>query len=351
MKIGIVADTFSVEAGTGIARYSREMLTGLSKLGLRVRPFHFPSQNIPLEMTINHALKMPYTLARQAGSFDLIHAVSPICALGFLLLRGPARVITYHDLTSLLCQDTSSAFHTRLFAPLFLRVGKLADRVIADSSQTKEEMIVHLGISEDKITVVNLGVDDKFVPARKALRDHHVIGYVGALSRRKRIDYLLRAFHILKKKHAEIPVRLVVCGSKRLEYPALVKLAAELNVSGDVEFTGFVAEDALVETYHSFDVFVLPSEWEGFGLPVLEAQRCGVPVVVRESTNIPCEVSKACLKAHSEEDMASTIYALLSDQTVRSQTIAEGLTYSRQFTWQQTVIETLGVYREAVKDR
>jgi glycosyltransferase involved in cell wall biosynthesis len=238
MKVGLVTDTFSVEAGTGIARYSQEMLTGLPKLGLNVQSLCFPPLSLPFGTVIHHVVSMPYLISRQAGNFDLIHAASPICALCFPLIRKPKKIVTYHDLTSLLCRDTSSAFHTRLFAPLFLRIGKSADRIIADSSQTREEMIAHLSISGDKITVVNLGVDDVFTPMKKEPRDHRVIGYVGALSRRKRLNYLLKAFRLLKERHAETPVRLVICGSKRLEYPALVKLAAELDVSNDVEFRG-----------------------------------------------------------------------------------------------------------------
>ena len=205
-------------------------------------------------------------------------------------------------------------------------------------------MIAHLGISGDKITVVNLGVDDMFTPMKKEPRGHRVIGYVGALSRRKRLDYLLKTFRLLKERHTETPIRLVICGSKRLEYPALVKLAAELDVSNDVEFRGFVEEDALVETYNSFDVFVLPSEWEGFGLPILEAQRCGVPVVVREGAHISREVSKFCLKARSEEDMADKIYQLLTNSDLGATTIEKGLEYSRRFTWENTVEDTLKVY-------
>jgi glycosyltransferase involved in cell wall biosynthesis len=155
---------------------------------------------------------------------------------------------------------------------------------------------------------------------------------------------LLKAFRLLRERYPEIPMRLVVCGSKRLEYQSLMKLATELDISRDVEFRGFVAEDALVETYNSFDVFVLPSEWEGFGLPVLEAQRCGVPVVIREETHIPCEVSKCCLKARSEEDMVDKMHQLLTDSSLRSTVVQEGMEYSRQFTWEKTVQDTLAVY-------
>ncbi len=345
MKLGLVVDTFSLKAGTGIARYSQELLSGLSGLGLETQPLCFSSPNLPFGTVIHHAVKMPYLVSKHAGDFDLIHATSPVCAFGFPLVSKP-KVVTYHDLVTLLCENTSVAFYARLLAPLTYRIGKFADRVIADSSQTRAQMIEHLGISGDKITIVNLGVDDRFIPMKTETRDHYVIGYVGALSRRKRLDRLLRAFYILKGKYSKASVRLVIGGSKRLEYPALVRLADDLNISSDVEFRGFVVEDTLVRTYNSFDVFVLPSEWEGFGLPVLEAQRCGVPVVVYKDAYIPSEVSKACLKAKYEEDMADQIYRLLTDSSHRSSVVQEGIEYSKKFTWEKTVRDTLDVYEQ-----
>jgi glycosyltransferase involved in cell wall biosynthesis len=346
MKLGLVADTFSLEAGTGIARYNQELLTGLSRLKLDIQPLCFPPPNLPLRTVIHHVIKMPYLVSRRAADFDLIHATSPICAFGFPLISRP-KVVTYHDLVALLCKNTSVAPYAQLLAPFSLRIGKFADRAIADSSQTKAQMITHLGIPEDKITVVNLGVDERFTPMKNMRNQgYYVIGYIGALSRRKRLDYLLQAFHLLKERRPEIPVRLVICGSKRLEYSTWAKLATDLNIDDDVEFRDFVAEDTLAKTYNSFDVFVLPSELEGFGLPILEAQRCGVPAMICKDAHIPNEVSKACLKADSEEDMADKIYHLLIDPSLRSSVVQEGLEHSRQFAWEKTVHDTLAVYRQ-----
>ena len=298
-----MADTFSVEKGTGIARYSQEMLTGLRQQGLYVEPIAPEPPSLPFGLAINHVLRMPYSVRRKTGGFDVLHATSPITALCFPVIREP-RVVTYWDLVSLLCQNTSSAPHTKLFAPLFLRIGKFADAIIASSSQTKEEMIAHLGIPRHRIHVINPGVSEIFRPAKRQSREGLVIGYVGALNRRKGIDYLLRALHRLKRMKPGFPVTLAVCGGRDREYPVLTRLAVELDLDRDVEFRGFVGGEALAREYNSFDVFVLPSEWEGFGLPILEAQRCGVPVIIREDAHIPQEVSKYCLKASSEEDLS-----------------------------------------------
>jgi glycosyltransferase involved in cell wall biosynthesis len=345
MRVALVADTFSVEKGTGIARYSQEMLSGLRSKGLFVEPIAPEPPAVPLGLAINHALRMPCLVRSKAGDFDVIHATSPITALAFPVVQRP-RVVTYLDLVSLLCDETSSAVHTRLFAPLFLRIGKFADRIIAISSQTKQELIRHLGLPAEKIAVVNLGIADAFQPQSRMNTGNHVIGYVGALNRRKALPYLMRAIRVLKASHPELPAKLVICGEKKLEYDTLVGLATDLGLNQIIEFRGSLTDEELVDAYNSFDVFVLPSEWEGFGLPVLEAQRCGVPVITRREARIPQEVSRCCLKASSEEDMADKIHELLTNRNLRQTIIEEGLEYSQQFTWERTVRETVEVYEQ-----
>ncbi len=347
MKIGLVADTFSVEKGTGIGRYSQELLGGLRRQGLDVETISPESPNLPLGTAVNHALKMPYLVQRKSHGFDVVHATSPITALAFPLLDRP-RVVTYHDLVSLVSRNTSSAFHARLFAPLFFRIGQLADRIIAISSQTRQEMIDQLRIPDDRISVVNYGISQIFRPLKRETQEANTIGYVGPLGRRKALDYLLRAVHLLKKRLETRELRLVICGSKNLEYPSLLRLASALNIDEEVEFRGFVAGERLVRAYSSFDVYVQPSEWEGFGMPILEAQRCGVPVIIRKDAHIPTEVSKCCLEASSEEDMANKIYELLTNEDHRQTMIEEGLEYSQQFTWTRAVQQTLTVYEKAL---
>jgi glycosyltransferase involved in cell wall biosynthesis len=347
MRIALIADTFSVERGTGIARYSEALRSGLAAHGMAVQTICPQPPTVPFGLAINHALKMPYAVRSKAAGFDIIHATSPITALAFPIVQRP-KVVTYLDLLSLLCDETSSAAHTRLFAPLFLRIGKFADRIIAISSQTKQELTQYLGLPAEKIVVVNLGIAEAFRPRPRMKTGHHVIGYVGALNRRKALPHLLRAVLILKVSHPELWARLVICGEKKHEYDALARLTRELGLEQIVEFRGSLTDQELVEAYNSFDVFVLPSEWEGFGLPILEAQRCGVPVVIREDAHIPREVQECCLKAASEQDMASKIYELLTNSNLRQPTIEQGLEHSRRFTWENTIRKTLQVYEQAL---
>ncbi len=348
MRIALVADTFSVTEGTGVARYAQELRAGLTSRGLTVEPIAPSPPRLPFGLVLNHALRMPYLVASEAGHFDVVHAASPITALAFPLVRKPT-VVTYHDLVSLqLGRQSGTAFHARLLAPLFLRVGHFADRVIADSSQTKRDIIAHLGIPADKIVIVRPGISDEFEVRPKPASQARIVGYLGALNPRKGLPFLIRSFHALRLGHPGLPVKLALCGRKNHEYPRLARLVADLDLGEYVEFKGSLTDEQLVEAYNSFDVFVLASEREGFGFPILEAQKCGVPVIIREDAHIPPEVSKCCLKASSEQDMADKIYQLLIDKTLRQAIVEQGLEYSRQFTWERTVQETLRIYEEAV---
>ncbi|MCJ7424126.1 glycosyltransferase family 4 protein [Candidatus Bathyarchaeota archaeon] len=352
MKVGLTTDdALCGDAAavqwktTGVGRYTQELYRGLTAEGVSVGLIYATAPSVPLGEAMKHVLAMPRAVLREASRFDLIHASSPITALAFAAIRKP-KVVTYHDLVPLLCTNASSAFHTRLFAPVFLRVGMLADRIIAISSQTKEEMVTHLGLPADKIAVVSYGISQMFRPMRELSRGQNVVGYVGTLDRRKAVDCLIRAISLFKDRYPGTPIKLVICGGKSQQYGALVKLASDLTVAQDLEFRGVVVGEELVKAYNSFDVFVHPSEWEGFGFPILEAQRCGVPVIIRDDAHIPPEVSKCCLKAGSEKDMADKVYELLTNAILRQSTIEEGLEYSQQFTWERTVRQTVEVYEQ-----
>jgi len=348
MRIGLIVDHLSVESGTGIARYSLEVLNGLRDEGVEVEVISLKPFGVPFGEAFNHTVRLPYCILKKAGNFDLIHASAPITGLGFPFLKKP-KVMTYHDIISLLHKGHGAAFHVRVSAPFFSRIGKYADRIIAVSTQTKEELMTQFGFPGEKIVVINPGIDEGFRPLKKEKKDHYTIGYVGALAPRKRVDYLIRAVHLLKKEYPKLKIKLLICG-KGNEFHRLENVVDRLKLRDSVEFKGFVLNEKLVETYNSFDVFVLPSEWEGFGLPVLEAQKCGVPVIVREDARIPQEVTKHCVRAESEEDMAKKIYELLTNTSFKKHVVKKGLEYSKRFTWEKTIKKTLKIYEEVTKN-
>jgi glycosyltransferase involved in cell wall biosynthesis len=347
MKVGLIVDDLEVSRGTGIARYARELLEGLSRRGVAVTVISARPLPIPFGEAVNHTLVLPYRAWRKAAALDLVHATAPVTGLGFPFLKKP-RVVTYHDLITLLSPTSGNSRHARLLARYFFKIGKYSERIIAVSSQTKEELVKHLNFPEEKIIVVNPGVDGRFRPLTEKGDVPGVIGYLGAVAPRKRLDYLIRAFAFLKNRHPALAAKLHIYGRPGRAFPEMAGLVNALHLAEYVVFGGAVPDEQLVALYNTFSVFVLPSDWEGFGIPILEAQRCGVPVIIRREAHIPPEATAGCLRAESEEDMAEKIYALLTDQLLRQRIIEAGLNHSRAFTWERMVAQTMAVYEEVL---
>ena len=346
MKVALIADSFQVEEGTGIARYASELLNGLIDKGIDVKPI---SIEPPLKSggIINHVVRLPYNVLKEIHDCDLVHFTSPATAFSIPFIKIP-KVTTYHDLTSILCKNCGVTFHTKISAPIIYRiVGMYSDFTIAISTQTKNEMIENLKIHSEKIQAIPLGIDPKYIHIEKN-NTFFTIGYLGALVKRKRIDYLLKCFSQLKILHPDLNVRLVICGKKSPECLRLIELSKKLNIFEYVEYKGFVKESELVDVYNCFDIFIIPSDWEGFCLPLMECQKCGVPVIIREDAHIPEEVSKCCLKASSEEDMAEKVYQLLTNSELKRDIIKKGLIYSKQFTWERTAEDTINIYKKCL---
>lgn len=347
MKVGLLADAPSLQRGSGIARYDLELFRGLKARGLDVQVLSIRPIPVPFGQALTHAIRLPACALKRANDFDLLHATAPITGLCLPLIKKPT-VITFHDLLSMLMKDSDNSFHARLFAPFFFKIGTWNDRLIADSSQTKAELITQLDVPAEKIQVVNLGIGHEFRPLEKQDRETFTIGYVGALARRKRLHTLINVFNQLRKGHRDVDARLIIYGTKAHEYKKLAAHVKQLDLEREVEFRGFVPEEKLAEAYNSLDVFAMMSEWEGFGLPILEAQKCGVPVVIREDARIPEEVTRCTLQASSERDFSEKIYELLTNSLLKKRLSEAGLKYADQFTWEKAIDNTVRVYEEAL---
>ncbi|MGA7076350.1 MAG: glycosyltransferase, partial [Halobacteriota archaeon] len=226
--------------------------------------------------------------------------------------------------------------------------GRYCESVIVNSTQTKQELIQQLRFHKRKIQIISLGVDERFEPKARDDRDYLVIGFIGNHAPRKRIDYLIKAFYHFKKEYPTIDAKLKIYGHCNRGCGTLHALPRALRINNDVEFHGAVPEDMLVHVYNSFDVFVMPSDWEGFGLPILEAQRCGVPVIIRADAHIPEEVGRQCIKATTEQHMATLFHEILT-KDFRDSVVQSGLRYSRLFTWERTTDETFNLYESILE--
>jgi glycosyltransferase involved in cell wall biosynthesis len=204
---------------------------------------------------------------------DLFHATDHLLPY----FRRIKSVFTLHDLIFLFHPETHKPLNRwflTLMMPRFLRA---ADAVIAVSECTKRDAIRFYGIPEEKISVIYEGVNPRFRPAspeaiaavraRYNLPEHFIL-YVGTIEPRKNLTALLEAFHHLLATH---DLRLVIVGKKGWLYEGFFRRLRELGLGDRVIFTGYVPDEDLPAIYSAADLFVFPSLYEGFGLPVLEA--------------------------------------------------------------------------------
>ncbi len=274
-----------------------------------------------------------------------------------LFLRVPY-IITVHDLIRYFDYKGYSTFihrpnlRDKFYLSLDYRGIKKAVRIIAVSHSTKRDLIQHLGIPEERISVVYEGIDHRlFKPTSRRLVDYPYILFVGSEHPRKNLGGLLRAFAILKSEGSFPGLKLVKVGKAGGPEAEFRKHSRQLidglNIAGDVIFTDYIAEADLPAYYSGAECFVLPSHYEGFGFPPLEAMACGCPVIVSNAASLPEITGEAALKVEPQDSnaLAEAIYRVLRDKRLRQELISRGFEQAKQFSWERTARETLAVYR------
>jgi glycosyltransferase involved in cell wall biosynthesis len=349
MKVTVLCRRLDGKPSNGFERYSQNLYDALQDKGIDL---HLPNQHVPFPVRPSGSLISPpyYDLLMPLRDLllghmdaDVFHAVTDSQALVFPWLRGK-KVITMHHVDKT-AADSAPERVFRAFYGLGTKIAlRYADKVICISSQTKSEVMEAYDIPEEKIALISQAIPASFRPLPQVTKEA-VIGYVGALKKRKNIEFLIRAYAIYSQRLGKVPLRLVICG-EGTDQAALERLAMELGVANGVEFRGPIPEEKLVETYNSFSLFSLPSHQEGFGFPIIEAQACGVPVLTMKGAMIPEEVSRYAVKCENEEDMARWMDLLINDRQKREHIITEGLLYASKFSVEEMGQRTLAIYRE-----
>ena len=244
----------------------------------------------------------------------------------------------------------------RLYLTLMTQLSaRRAQRLIAVSQHTASESVALLGIPREKITVVYHGVDAVFRPLpaakvaafrqRRGLPERMLL-FVGTLEPRKNVIRLIEAFARIYEGES----KLAVAGGKGWLYDDLFAKVEELDLGDAVIFPGYVPNEELPLWYNAAAAFAYPSLYEGFGMPVTEAQACGTPVVTSTTSSLPEAAGEAALLVDPRdvEAMAAALKRVLSDEALRNRLKERGLTHARTFSWSRTARETAQVYRQAV---
>ncbi len=316
-----------------------------SPLGLADKPWR-------LRVILAQLLRRPQErlVSGGGGPLDIFHATDHLLPY----LPRTRTVFTLGDLTFLSHGHTHATLNRtflRLMMPLFLR---RADAIVAISDSTRREMERYYGPLTTPCHVIYPGAHNRFRPVTDAVvlaaaRTRYrlparFVLYVGTIEPRKNLPALMRAFQQVKVEG----VKLVIGGKKGWMHAETFAQAQMLGLEDRVIFTGFVADDDLPALYTLAELFVFPSLYEGFGLPVLEAMACGTPVITSNLSSLPEVAGEAGLLVDPTDvaDLATAIRRVLDNAGLRAAMAAKGVDQAARFSWQRAAVETLALYRE-----
>ena len=380
MRVGIDY-TAAARQRAGIGRYTRELITALLALEsahqyvifaatggldtgswkleterLRASSIQYPVSSIqfrtlPLSddwlARLWHRLRLPIPVETITGSLDLFYSPD------FVLpptRRNTRTLLTIHDLSFLHYPDHFVSQLVHYLSQVVPCSVARADRVLTDSQATRADLIAHFGTPPEKVEVLYSGVHPRFCPqleaseterirARYGLGERPYILSVSTLQPRKNYVRLIRSFANLKAG-----TQLVIAGGRGWLYQDIL---AEAEGHGDrVRILGFVDDADLPALYRNAALFVFPSLYEGFGLPVLEAMACGIPVVCSNASSLPEIAGDAALLVDplDTDGLAETMARALEDADLRREMIARGLAQAARFTWEQAARQLLAAF-------
>lgn len=308
-----------------------------------------------------HRLRVPMPVESFIGRANILHAPD------FSLPPAPLtpRVVTIHDLAFLThpeCALPSLVEYLRRVVP---RAVRAADRIIAVSETTANDLVRLMHIPREKVRVIHLGVESRFQPVTDAptlARVEHALGLshplilaVGTIEPRKNYTGLIEAFARLREGvgngAVQAPAMLAIAGRRGWLYDEVFETVKRLGVEEQVRFLDYVPDDDLPALYSLADVVAMPSLYEGFGIPVVEAMACGTPVVCSESGSLPEVAGEAALLVDPRDGdaLAEALRQALFDGSVRQRLADSGRARALEFNWDQAAIETLAVYREVAQ--
>jgi glycosyltransferase involved in cell wall biosynthesis len=287
------------------------------------------------------------------GEFDLYHALAFVSPL---ILRKPS-VVTIYDLSFLHYPEVLSASR-RLYLRLFTALScRRARRVIAISHSTAHDLTQSLAIPLEKIDVAAPGYDTGIyrpLPPEQVAAFKQRNGlperfwfFLGTLEPRKNLTTLLEAYAMLPKSE-RLPV--IIAGGKGWLYDEIFAAVDRYNLVNEVLFPGYLPVEDLAFWYNSAEVFIYPSVFEGFGLPVLEAMACGTPVMISDASSLPEVAGDAGMRLPPRrvEAWTEALSRAYHDADWRAEAARKGLIEAERYRWSQTARATVDSYRKAL---
>jgi len=351
-KIAFIGDALDVQSA-GIHVYTKELIRHLVQLDevnqyFVVRPKAVGDIEGVTELVVpingripmHQRIRLFTTIPQLMRKYGIDVVVEPAHFGPFNLPKSVKRITVIHDLTPILFPEyhgAASHYAHRLFLPSIL---KNADQVITNSDYTKSDLIKHYPICKDKTAVLHLGKAAHFVPTIR----ENVLGkygihspyflYVGTLEVRKNLGVLVKAFELFKDKY-EGNHQLVLAGKKGWKIEDLLVSIKNSPYQKDILLTGFVDLADLPVLYSMATLFVYPSLYEGFGLPILEAMACGTVVVASSASSLPEVGGEAALyfEPTDANALCRLMLRLLNNEVLYQELKGRSLVQAGRFSW------------------
>ena len=345
----------------GIGKYIRILALRLARKGFKVTIFYsqkpkykilgkniysvvLPSKNTYIweQFLLPKALpKRKIILYHAAGNF------------GVPLFCPCPSILTVHDVIPLLKRGyfKNSRFGSFSKLSYYLRLAVSvfrANRIITDSEFTKKSLVKRLRVEPSRIKVVHLGVSiPRGRKLSKVIRGQYVLNNSG-IDDRKNLPRVVKSFALVSREFPRL--KLVITGENQLLREKLERLTQKLSISKKIVFTGYIRESVLWSLIRNASCLCIPSEIEGFGLPVLEGFAANVPVVTSRTSSIPEVSGKAAIlvNPYSVKEISQGLRKVLVDKKLRKVLIESGFQQIKKFSWSKTVGETVKIYKEVL---
>jgi glycosyltransferase involved in cell wall biosynthesis len=393
MRIGIDARTIlNPEKGEaiGVGHYTYQLIRHLLDMDKEneyvlffdfhvrekdVKKFTRPNTKIKFYPFSDYKKYMPGAYSELLGTatltkekLDILHSTSPQSRIP-IGYRGKC-VVTFHDLASYNQPQCYPKVKRAKFKTISSLMAKKADKIIAVSNSTKEDIKKIFGIPEDRIKVIYSGLDRRFfdepkVDSQKVLDKYGIskkyILFLGTLEPIKNIVRLLEAFAKFKEDYKKLNkqlssskfgYQLVLAGKRGWLSEEYQRIAKDRGIGKDIITTGYIVGDELVPLFKRSEFFIMPSLYEGFGMTVLEAFATGTPAILSKVSSLP-EIAgdAACfINPIDTDEIASAMMKFATDENLRQDYRQKGLEQARKFDWEKCARETLELYNSLMKN-
>jgi glycosyltransferase involved in cell wall biosynthesis len=312
-------------------------------------PQRFHKKRVAVNPFLRLGLDLPQRLWQDRPSLLHVQYTGPLyCPVPL--------VVSVHDVSFLEYPEYFTRFRSLQLRCTVQRTVRAAACVLTPSEFSKRSILNAYRLDEARVVALPNGVSSAFRPIARQAAQRHVrssfglpapfILTVSDLQPRKNHLGLIRAFERLVRDHPELPHHLVLVG-KETWYASVIRSAAKKSEASDrIHFTGFVSDEELLQLYGASDLFVYPSFYEGFGLPIVEAMACGRAVACSNRSAMPEVADSAALlfDPYSEGELVRAMRDLLLNSELRSRMERLGMQRAAMFSWEKTASQTLELY-------